>query len=155
MTTGARKCALRNSWLLATLAHWARMLSMFTAQYPPIFKLRLVAIAIMMTLTTDTSGCERPISLMSDLQTEFKTRMEHDCLRSEMWRSTEMHPLTYSECQGMASGQGCRGWCAVGTRTYDINVTTMRRRLLPKPLRQRQLLDATLSTQVLPAAVQN
>ncbi len=34
---------------------WARMLSMLTAQFPLI--LRLVAIA--MTLTTDTSGCER------------------------------------------------------------------------------------------------
>ena len=36
---------------------WARMLSMFTAQYPLI--LRLVATA--MTLTTDASGCERLI----------------------------------------------------------------------------------------------
>jgi hypothetical protein len=55
---------------------WARMLSMFTAQLPLI--LRLVAIA--MTLTTDTSGCERLTSLMNDfkLQTEFQTRMEHD-----------------------------------------------------------------------------
>ena len=34
---------------------WARMLSMFTAQFPLI--LRVVAIA--MTFTTDTSGCER------------------------------------------------------------------------------------------------
>jgi hypothetical protein len=116
---------------------WARMLSMFTAQYPLI--LRLVAIA--MTFTTDTSGCERLISLMNDLQREFQTRMEHDCLRPQMWWSTEMHPLTYSEWQG--------------TRIVDINVTTMHRRLLLKPLRQRQLLDATLSTQVLPAAVQN
>jgi hypothetical protein len=74
---------------------WARMLSMFTAQYPLI--LRLVAIA--MTFTTDTSGCERLISLMNDLQREFQTRMEHDCLRSQMWWSTEMHPLTYSEWQ--------------------------------------------------------
>ena len=41
---------------------WARMLSMFTAQFPLI--LRLVAIA--MTFTTDTSGCERLISLMND-----------------------------------------------------------------------------------------
>ena len=73
----------------------ARMLSMFTAQFPLI--LRLVAIA--MTLTTDTSGCERVISLMNDLQTEFQTRMEHDCLRSQMWWSTEMHRLTYSEWQ--------------------------------------------------------
>ena len=44
---------------------WARMLSLFTAQFPLI--LRLVAIA--MTFTTDTSGCERMISLMNDLQT--------------------------------------------------------------------------------------
>ena len=72
---------------------WARMLSMFTAQFPYI--LRLVAIA--MTFTTDTSGCERLISLMNDLQTEYQTRMEHDCLRSQMWWSTEMHRLTYSE----------------------------------------------------------
>ena len=48
---------------------WARMLSMFTAQFPLI--LRVVAIA--MTFTTDTSGCERLISLMNDLQTEFQT----------------------------------------------------------------------------------
>jgi hypothetical protein len=74
---------------------WARMLSLFTAQFPLI--LRLVAIA--MTFTTDTSGCERLISLMNDLQTEFQTRMEHDCLRSQMWWSTEMHRLTYSEWQ--------------------------------------------------------
>ena len=76
---------------------WARMLSMFTAQYPLI--LRLVAIA--MTFTTDTSGCERLISLMNDLQTEFQTRMEHDCLRSQMWWSTEMHR---PHILGMASG---------------------------------------------------
>jgi hypothetical protein len=74
---------------------WARMLSMFTAQFPLI--LRVVAIA--MTFTTDTSGCERLISLMNDLQTEYQTRMEHDCLRSQMWWSTEMHRLTYSEWQ--------------------------------------------------------
>ena len=76
---------------------WARMLRMLSAgaQFPLI--LRLVAIA--MTLTTDTSGCERLISLMNDLQREFQTRMEHDCLRSQMWWSTEMHPLTYSEWQ--------------------------------------------------------
>ena len=74
---------------------WARMLSMFTAQFPLI--LRLMAIA--MTFTTDTSGCERLLSLMNDLQTEFQTRMEHDCLRSQMWWSTEMHRLTYSEWQ--------------------------------------------------------
>ena len=74
---------------------WARMLSMFTAQFPLI--LRLVAIA--MTLTTDTSRCERLTSLMNDLQTEFQTQMEHDCLRSQMWWSTEMHRLTYSEWQ--------------------------------------------------------
>jgi hypothetical protein len=72
---------------------WARMLSMFTAQFPLI--LRVVAIA--MTFTTDTSGCERLISLMNDLQTEFQSRMGHDCLRSQMWWSTEMHRLTYSE----------------------------------------------------------
>ena len=74
---------------------WARMLSMFTAQFPLI--LRVVAIA--MTFTTDTSGCERLISLMNDLQTEFQSRMGHDCLRSQMWWSTEMHRLTYSEWQ--------------------------------------------------------
>ena len=73
----------------------ARMLSMFTAQDPLL--LRLVAVA--MTFTTDTSGCERLISLMNDLQTEFQTRMQHDCLRSQMWWSTEMHRLTYSEWQ--------------------------------------------------------
>ena len=44
----------------------ARMLSLFTAQFPLI--LRVVDIA--MTFTTDTSGCERLISLMNDLQTE-------------------------------------------------------------------------------------
>ncbi len=38
---------------------WARMLSMLDAQFPLI--LRVVATA--MTFTTDTSGCERPISL--------------------------------------------------------------------------------------------
>ena len=38
---------------------------MFTAQFSLI--LRLVAIAV--TFTTDTSGCERLISLMSVLQT--------------------------------------------------------------------------------------
>jgi hypothetical protein len=73
----------------------ARMLSLFTAQFPLI--LRVVAIA--MTLTTDTSGRERLISLMNDLQTEYQTRMEHDCLRSQMWWFTEMHRLTYSEWQ--------------------------------------------------------
>jgi hypothetical protein len=54
---------------------WARMLRMLSAgaQFPLI--LRLVAIA--MTLTTDNCGCERLISLMSDLQTGFQwqTRM--------------------------------------------------------------------------------
>ena len=62
---------------------WARMLSMFTAQFPLI--LRVVATA--MTFTTGTSRCERlrVISLMSDLQTEFQSRMGHDCLRSQMW----------------------------------------------------------------------
>ena len=74
---------------------WARMLSMFTAQFPLI--LRVVAIA--MTFTTDTSGCERLISLMNDLQTVFQSRMGHDCLRSQMWWSAEMHRLTYSEWQ--------------------------------------------------------
>jgi hypothetical protein len=74
---------------------WVRMLSMFTAQFPLV--LRLVAIA--MTLTTDTYGCERLISLMNDLQAEFQTQMEHDCLRSQMWWFTEMHRLTYSEWQ--------------------------------------------------------
>jgi hypothetical protein len=78
---------------------WARMQSMFTAQFPLI--LRVVAIASGslsgMTFTTDTSGCERLISLMSDLQTEFQSQsqMGHDCLRSQMWWSTEMHRLTY------------------------------------------------------------
>ena len=45
---------------------WARMLRMLSAgaQFPLI--LRLVAIA--MTFTTDNCGCERLISLMSDLQ---------------------------------------------------------------------------------------
>jgi hypothetical protein len=38
------------------------------------------------------------------------------------------------------------------TRIVDINVTTMHRRLLLKPLRQRQLLDATLSIQALPGS---
>ncbi len=69
--------------------------------------LRVVAIiATGMTFTTDTSGCERRISLMSDLQTEFQSRMGHDCLRSQMWRSTEVHRLTYSEWQ---AAQACRG----------------------------------------------
>jgi hypothetical protein len=78
---------------------WARMLSMFTAQFPLI--LRVVAIA--MTFTTDTSGCERLISLMNDLQTEFQSRMGHDCLRSQMWWSTELHRLTYSEWEAALS----------------------------------------------------
>jgi hypothetical protein len=85
---------------------WARMLSMFTAQYPLI--LRLVAIA--MTFTTDTSGCERLISLMNDLQREFQSRMEHDCLRPQMWWSTEMHPLTYSEWQAALQRMVRRRW---------------------------------------------
>ncbi len=32
---------------------------------------------------------------MNDLQTEFQSRMGLDCLRSQMWWSTEMHRLTY------------------------------------------------------------
>ena len=43
----------------------ARMLSMFIAQ----FSLMLRLLAIAMTFTTDTFGCERHISLVSDLQT--------------------------------------------------------------------------------------
>ncbi len=49
----------------------------------------LRGVAIAMTFTTDTSGCERLISLMSDLQTELQSRMGRDCLRSQMWWSTE------------------------------------------------------------------
>jgi hypothetical protein len=33
------------------------------------------------------------------LQTVFQSRMEHDCLCSQMRWSTEMHRLTYSEWQ--------------------------------------------------------
>ena len=73
----------------------ARMLSMFIAQ----FSLMLRLLAIAMTFTTDTFGCERLISLVNDLQTVFQSRMEHDCLCSQMWWSTEMHRLTYSERQ--------------------------------------------------------
>jgi hypothetical protein len=39
---------------------WARMLSMFIAQYPPI--LRLVAIATTLRTDTSASGCERPVT---------------------------------------------------------------------------------------------
>jgi hypothetical protein len=74
---------------------WARMLSMFIAHFP----LMLHSVAIAMTLTTDTFGCERLISLMNDLQIEFQNRTEHDCLRSQMWWSTELHRLTYSKWQ--------------------------------------------------------
>ncbi len=81
---------------------WARMLSLFTAQVPLRLILRVVAVAMTSRFTTDTSGCrERLISPtgMSDLETEYQTRMEHDCLRSQVWWSTEMHRLTYSEWQ--------------------------------------------------------
>jgi hypothetical protein len=73
----------------------ARMLSMFIAQ----FSLMLRLLAIAMTFTTDTFGCERLISLVNDLHTVFQSRMEHDCLCSQMRWSTEMHRLTYSEWQ--------------------------------------------------------
>ncbi len=79
---------------------WARMLSMLTAQFPLI--LRVIATA--MTFTTDTSGCERLISLMNDVQAEFQSRMGHGCLRSQMWWSTEMHRLTYSESRNRCEG---------------------------------------------------
>ncbi len=49
---------------------WARMMSMFTAHFP----LMLHSVAIAMTFTTDTFGCERLISLLNDLQTELNPR---------------------------------------------------------------------------------
>ena len=120
----------------------ARMLSMFIAQ----FSLMLRLLAIAMTFTTDTFGCERLISLVNDLQTVLQSRMEHDCLCSQMWWSTEMHgPHTWN------GKRPCRGWIAVGTSIVDTNVTTMHRRQLLKPLRQRQVLDAPLSIQALRA----
>ncbi len=45
-----------------------------------------------MTFTTDTSGCERLISLMNGLQAEFQPRMEHD------------HNDCLAHILGMASG---------------------------------------------------
>jgi hypothetical protein len=78
----------------------ARMLSMFIAQ----FSLMLRLLAIAMTFTTDTFGCERLISLVNDLQTLFQSRTEHDCMCSQMWWSTELHRLTYY-ILGMASGR--------------------------------------------------
>jgi hypothetical protein len=68
-----------------------------------------------MTLTTDTSACERLISLMSDsgLQTEFQTRSSSfewslsatacaQALNLKLWCSAEMDRLTYSELQAPA-----------------------------------------------------
>ena len=52
----------------------ARMLSMFIAQ----FSLMLRLLAIAMTFTTDTFGCERLISLVNDLQTVFQSRKRWD-----------------------------------------------------------------------------
>ena len=76
-----------------------------------------------MTFTTDTSGCERLMSLMNDLQTEFQTRMEHDCLRSQMWGSTEMHRLTYSEWQA-ASPRMVRRWNKNGRHQRDDDASS-------------------------------
>ncbi len=78
------------------------MLSMFIAQLP----LMLHSVAIAMTHTTDTFGCERLISLINDLQTEFQNRTEHDCLRSQIWWSTELHRLTYPKWQAVFAEDG-------------------------------------------------
>ena len=48
---------------------------MFIAQFSLRLMLHFVAIA--MTVTTDTFGCECLIRLVDHLQTEFHTRMEH------------------------------------------------------------------------------
>jgi hypothetical protein len=59
-----------------------------------------------MTLATDASGCERLISRMNDLQAEFQTRMEHDCLRCQRLSNAVVHWIAsaHRNMLGMASG---------------------------------------------------
>ncbi len=125
---------------------WARMLRMLSAgaQFPLI--LRLVAIAMTRTLTTDNCGCERlisPIMMMSDLQTGF-----HWLWQTRMARRTRPGGrllAVLSNCGGPLKWIGRhtqngnlqrprRGWFAVGSRIEDINVTMRRRQQPPGQL---------------------
>jgi hypothetical protein len=102
------------------------------------------------------TSCERVmISLMNDLQTEFQTRMEHDCLRSQMWWSTSLN-LTL-KCIGSHTRNhdgkrpsSCRGlgWFAVwSTNRRHLGDDASSAAL--QPLRRRQLVDAPLSIHAL------
>jgi hypothetical protein len=70
---------------------WPRMLSQsgFVKQLSLV--LRIVGIAV--TFTVDTSGCERLISLMSDLKTKFQEKTGHEYLRDLVWwhKSKRLH----------------------------------------------------------------
>ena len=103
----------------------ARMLSMFIAQ----FSLMLRLLAIAMTFTTDTFGCERLISLVIESSTTCR-----QCSKPE-WSTIACHgvpesgsPLRCIDSHTRIGKRPCRGWIAVGTRIVDVNVTTMHRR---------------------------
>jgi hypothetical protein len=112
VTGNLRQVAASDEWISASMADTSKC----RVPLRLVVILRLVARAIAMTLTTDTSGCERLISLMpvSDLQTlcgqsseygcghwavQTPGRMECDCLSAgalKLWWSAEIDQVRSS-----------------------------------------------------------
>ena len=76
---------------------WPLMLDGYAQQFK--FILRLVGIAL--TFSVDTSGCERLISLMSDLKTKFQEKMSHETLRDLVWWYKCQHHLKPDEWEAV------------------------------------------------------
>ena len=80
--------------------------------------LRIVGIAV--TLTVDTSGCERLISLMNDLKTKFQERMGHEYLRDLVWWHKSKRLLSHAEWEA-ALGRTLVRWSQAGHRRHQAH----------------------------------